>query len=44
MNINSLHIAYNNFVALPINLKNLMKLKDFSIEWFKYTNPAMEVR
>ena len=42
--IKSLEILYiygNSFTEIPIALKNLENLKEFALEWWKYTEPAI---
>ena len=40
-NLQSLHIYNNFFKFIPTTIKNLKKLKEFSLEWFKYTSPPI---
>lgn len=42
--IKSLEILYiygNSFTEIPIALKNLENIKEFALEWWKYTEPAI---
>jgi ankyrin repeat protein len=42
VNIEALHIYNNFFVSLPSSLGNLQKLRELTLEWFKYANPPLE--
>lgn len=45
MNIQSLkclNLSNNEFVALPYQIYSLKYLKEFTFDWFKYTNPPMQ--
>ena len=42
--IKSLEILYiygNSFTEIPVSLKNIENLKEFALEWWKYTEPAI---
>jgi Leucine-rich repeat (LRR) protein len=40
-NLQSLFIENNHFVAFPTSLRDLVKLKEFALDWFKYLNPPL---
>ena len=41
--LTTLWLNSNAFSSLPANLDSLVSLKEFAIEWFKYTNPPMGI-
>lgn len=38
-----LYVQYNYFTSLPVQLDTLTQLREFGLEWFKYTNPSLAV-
>ena len=41
--LRTLYIQCNYFVELPVQLESLALLREFGLEWFKYTNPSLSV-
>lgn len=40
-NLQALYIENNEFIAFPCTFRNLIELKEFSLDWFKYMNPSL---
>lgn len=41
--LNSLHLEHNHFCVLPVSILNLLNLKEFGLDWFKYAWPMLKV-
>ena len=41
VNLQYLYIESNDFTEFPCSFRDLINLKEFSLEWFKYMNPPL---
>ncbi len=43
INLEVLYIYNNAFIRIPLNIYKLSKLKELSLEWFKYCSPQINI-